>query len=232
MTRPPAPGRLQAARSRLFAAGYDRMAGQAERAGLSEYRRALLTRASGATLEIGAGTGLNLPHYPQAVTGLTLTEPDQHMVRRLRQRALADTRVKDIVVAPGEALPVPDAAFDTVVVTLVLCTAPDPARVLAEIARVLKPEGCLLFMEHVRSDLPKRAVWQDRFQPLWRATLGNGCNCNRPTLETIQASPLTLVHVEHGELPLAIPIIRPLVSGCARAELVGSAARDVYAPSV
>ena len=203
-------------RARMFAAGYDLVLGQAERAGLAARRRTLLSGASGATLEIGAGTGLNLAHYPPAVTKLTLIEPDEHMARKLRNRCSTATNVEDIVVAPGEDLPFPHDAFDTAVVTLVLCTAPDPAGVLAEIARVLKPNGRLLFMEHIRSDSPSRATWQDRLNPLWQMTLGNGCNCNRSTLGTIEASPLTIEHVEHGEIPKTMPILRPLVSGRAR----------------
>ncbi len=155
-------------------------------------------------------------HYPQAVAGLTLTEPDGHMARKLRNRCSTAANVEAIVVASGEDLPFPDNSFDTAVVTLVLCTVADPERVLTEIARVLKPDGRLLFMEHIRSTAPRRAAWQDRLNPLWRATLGNGCNCNRPTLALIEASPLTVEHVEHGEIPKAMPILRPLVSGRAR----------------
>jgi len=203
-------------RARLFAAAYDRALGQTERAGLATRRHKLLAEARGATLEIGAGTGLNLPHYPRAVTGLTLAEPDEHMARKLRNRCSTADNVEAIVVASGENLPFPGDAFDTAVVTLVLCTVANPERVLAEIARVLKPDGRLLFMEHIRSTAPRRAAWQDRFNPLWRATLGNGCNCNRSTLALIEASPLTVEHVEHSEIPKAMPILRPLVSGRAR----------------
>jgi ubiquinone/menaquinone biosynthesis C-methylase UbiE len=200
---------------RLGAALYDWCLGSAERAGLSDLRRDLVSSATGRTIEIGAGTGLNLAHYPD-VSELVLTEPDRHMARRLRDRATVALRVAKVVQAPGEDLPFPDARFDTAVMTLALCTAPEPDRVLAEIARVLVPGGRLLFMEHVRSDDPRLARWQDRLHRPWKA-FGNGCHCNRTTLATIEASPFAVESVEHGEFPKAPPIVRPLISGSALA---------------
>jgi ubiquinone/menaquinone biosynthesis C-methylase UbiE len=199
---------------RFFAAIYESMIRGTEEAGLADRRRKLLTRASGATLEIGAGTGLNLAHYPPAVSELVLTEPSEHMARRLRDHLARASRPVEVVEAPAERLPFPDERFDTVVCTLVLCTIPDPPAALAEVARVLRPEGRLLFLEHVRSDDPRVARWQDRLWRPWRF-MGDGCNCNRDTVATLRASPLAVDDVEHGELEKAPPIVRPLVVGSA-----------------
>jgi len=199
----------------LFARGYDRFNKIAEDAGLRDKRRALLARAQGRTLEIGAGTGVNVELYPDSVTELVLTEPDSQMGRQLQKKLAGLGRAAEVVDAGGERLPFPDASFDTVVATLVLCTIPDPGAALAEIARVLKPTGHLLFLEHVRSSDPKVASWQDRLERPW-GCFGRGCHPNRDTLATIQASALEVVGVERDRIPKAPPIVRPLIVGEAR----------------
>ena len=209
------PGRLyHSTYGRLFAAGYDAFTGVAERAGLAERRRALLRQARGATLELGAGTGVNIGHYPSEVTELVLTEPDGHMASKLRRRLASSAQTAEVVEAPAERLPFEDQRFDTVVGTLVLCTIPDPAGALTEAARVLRPGGRLLFLEHVRAESPRLARWQDRLHKPW-FYFGAGCNCNRPTLQTIEASPLQVESVEHSELPRAVPIVKPMIIGTA-----------------
>jgi ubiquinone/menaquinone biosynthesis C-methylase UbiE len=200
---------------RMFAAGYDRFLAGTEDAGLRARRRDLLASAEGHTLELGAGTGLNLEHYPSAVTDLVLTEPDPHMEKRLRRRADAGDRSVEVVQAPAERLPFDDASFDTAVLTLVLCTVPNPAAALAEVSRVLRPGGRLLFLEHIRSTEPRVARWQDRLERPWRF-IGDGCHCNRDTLATIEASPLSVEQVERDRLPKSPPIVRPLIVGSAR----------------
>jgi ubiquinone/menaquinone biosynthesis C-methylase UbiE len=199
---------------RLFAAGYDRALGKTEEAGLAGRRQQLLERATGATLEIGAGTGLNLAHYPAGVTELVLTEPDSHMAARLRRRVAAADRDARVVEAPAESLPFEDATYDTVVATLVLCTVPDPAGALAEAHRVLRPGGTLLFLEHVRSESPGLARWQDRLMRPWRF-LAAGCHCNRDTLATVEASALDLDEAARHELPKVLPLVRPAATGVA-----------------
>jgi len=200
---------------RAFAAGYDRVLMRAERAGLAGMRGELLAAATGRTIELGAGTGLNLAHYPKAVTELVLTEPFAPMAARLRSRVRSAGVDADVVEAPGERLPFPDASFDTVVFTMILCTAPDPPAVLAEAARVLKPDGRLLFLEHVRSDAPRLARWQDRLETPWR-WFGHGCHCNRRTAELIEASPLVAERLERGMIPGAVPLVKPMLVGSAR----------------
>ena len=202
---------------RFFAAVYDRMLAGTEEAGLADRRPELLSSARGRVLEIGAGTGLNLDHYPQRVTELVLTEPEEPMAQRLERKLAAGggARRTEVVRAPAESLPFPDDSFDTAVCTLVLCTVRDPERALAELDRVLAPGGRLLFLEHVRSDDPRIAKWQDRIAPLWRKC-GHGCNLNRKTPEMIR-SQFENVEVEEGEMPKAPPIVRPLRTGSAAA---------------
>lgn len=200
---------------RFFAAIYDRMLAASEEAGLRERRRELLTRAAGRTLELGAGTGINVELYPAAVTELILTEPFGPMARRLRERVAGSGRNAEVVVAAAEDLPVADASVDTVVVTLALCTVADPDGVLAEVARVLRPGGRLLFLEHVRSENPRTARWQDRLERPWQFA-GHGCHPNRDTVATIEASPLELERLERGRVPKAAAIVEPLAVGVAR----------------
>jgi ubiquinone/menaquinone biosynthesis C-methylase UbiE len=196
-----------------YAAMYDVFNGPAERAGLREQRHDLLAEAAGATIEIGAGTGLNLPHYPEAVTRLTLVEPDPYMRGRLRKRAARLGRDAEIVDATCEQLPFPDASFDTAVVTFTLCSVPDEQAALGEITRILAPGGRLLFFEHVRSEDPRIAAKQDKM-PFPYPLIG--CHPNRDTLREIKASPLAVESVRAGELPKAPAIERPMIVGTAR----------------
>ena len=143
----------------------------AERAGAGgDASRASRPGRAGGRLELGAGTGLNLAHYASAVTELVLTEPDPHMARRLRRRLQdeppAPARV-EVVEAPAERLPFEDGSFDSVVSTLVLCSVETPAAATGEIVRVLKPDGRLLYLEHVRADDDGLARWQDRLERPW-----------------------------------------------------------------
>lgn len=197
---------------RLFARVYNRCMADSEDAGLRDRRRELLAAAAGRTVELGAGTGVNLALYPEAVEDLVLTEPFPPMAKQLRERAGEEATV---IEAPAEALPIPDASIDTAVATLVLCTVDDVPATLAEVSRVLKPGGRLLYLEHVRSSDPGVARWQDRLERPWRF-IGHGCHCNRDTIAAIGASPLEVERVEHGRLPKAPAIVRPLVAGSAR----------------
>jgi ubiquinone/menaquinone biosynthesis C-methylase UbiE len=199
---------------RLFAAMYDRGLKGTEEAGLREMRRETLRAARGRTIDLGAGTGANLDLYPDLVSELVLAEPDPHMVKRLREKLAESGQPAELIEAPAERLPFEDSSFDTAVFTLVLCTVPDPSAALAEAARILKPGGKLLFVEHVRSQDANLARWQDRLEKPWRF-IGDGCHCNRDTVANIEASPLTVDRVEHDRLPKAPPLVRPLVHGTA-----------------
>jgi ubiquinone/menaquinone biosynthesis C-methylase UbiE len=136
------------------------------------------------------------------------------MLKKLRTKVGESDVTAEVVEAPAEALPFEDASFDTAIFTLVLCTVPDPKAALAEAARVLRPGGRLLFIEHVRSQDAGTARWQDRLERPWRF-FGDGCHCNRDTVATIEASPLTVDDVTQAELPKSPPIVRPLVQGSA-----------------
>lgn len=199
----------------VFAGAYDRFVARSERAGLADQRRRLLAQARGRTLEIATGTGLNLTHYPAAVTELVLTEPYQPMAALLRDKVARTRRNARIVEASGENLPFPDESFDTVVGTMILCTAADPQRLLTEVARVMRPGGQYLFLEHVRNDDPHIARRQDRVQPLWYL-FGNGCHCNRDSVAALHHSPLLVEEVDEGRIPEAWSIIERMVTGRAR----------------
>ncbi len=198
---------------RFYAAMYDTIGRSSETAGMSDQRHQLLAQATGATIEVGAGTGLNLPHYSHTVTRLVLVEPDPHMTRRLRRRVATTRPDAEVIDATAARLPFPEDSFDTAVITFVLCSVPDPADALSEIARVLRPGGRLLFAEHVRSTDPAIAAKQDR-QPFPYPLMG--CHPNRDTLQTITASPLHLDDLRHGEVPKAPTIERPMIIGTAR----------------
>jgi SAM-dependent methyltransferase len=199
---------------RMFAAGYDTFQAGIERNFLGAIRDEMLAGARGRVIEIGSGTGVNLEHYPRSIDELVCTEPEEPMARRLRRKAQESDLNVSVVHAPAEALPFDDDSFDTAVATLVLCTVTDPAASLREVGRVLRPGGRLVFIEHVRADEPGLAKWQDRLHPLW-VRFGHGCNCNRPTLDTIEASPLRVESHRRGRIPKAPPIVRPLVTGVA-----------------
>jgi ubiquinone/menaquinone biosynthesis C-methylase UbiE len=202
---------------RAFAAIYDRGLKATEDAGLRDMRREVLAGASGRTIDLGAGTGANLDLFPPQVGELVLAEPDPHMLQKLRAklpRSRGAASSLEVVQAPAEALPFADDSFDTAVFTLVLCTVPDPAAALAEAARILRPGGRLLFIEHVRSEDTGLARWQDRLERPWRF-LADGCHCNRSTVSQIEAAPFELERVESTDLPKTAPIIKPLVRGTA-----------------
>lgn len=196
---------------------YDRVLARTEAGGLRDWRRALLSAAEGDILEIGPGTGLNLPHYPQqGVRHLTLSEPGGGMRRQLDARLsdLSPPFPTTVRPDPADRLPDEDASFDVVVCTLVLCTVPDPQAVLSEVRRVLRPGGRLLFIEHV---VAERGLWvtgQRLLEPLWKPLAG-GCCLTRDSLSAIRAAGFTVSDPVRAALPRAPGFVRPSVRGVA-----------------
>jgi SAM-dependent methyltransferase len=177
-------------------------------------RAALLAGARGRVLEIGVGTGLNLQHYPADVEEIVATDPEAGMMRRAGDKAAELGRPVRFVEASAEKLPFDDGEFDTIVCTLVLCSVDDQSRALAEIRRVLKPDGRFLFIEHVRADDPKLARWQDRLERPWRV-VAQGCRPNRATLGSIEAAGFEVDGLKRGKLPRSPRLVQPTVAGSA-----------------
>lgn len=203
---------------RFFAFYYPRVCALAEDAGLREVRAELLAEAHGRVLELGAGSGLNLPHYPAAVEELVLTEPGEHMLELLQRELAANPPAAGATrpqAAGAEDLPFDDASFDAVVGTFILCTVPDPAGALAEVARVLKPGGRYLFIEHVHAgDGTLLGRFQDMIEIPHRY-LAAGCHPNRRTERTIDDSALHIERLEHFRQPRSVPTVRPTIVGSA-----------------
>ncbi len=211
-------------RAKLFALTYDRQMAKTEAAGLRAMRERLLAGAHGDVLEIGGGTGLNLPCYGPAVGSLTITEPQPPMLRHLERNVRARRPSARVLRAPAEDLPFDDRSFDVAVSTLVLCGVDDQPRALRELRRVLRPGGRLLFIEHVRSDDPGTARLQDRMT--WLNRLVVCCDCNRPTLDSIRSAGFTVAQVEHTALPKAPPFVRPAIAGSATVPAAAPRARQ------
>lgn len=197
---------------RLAAILYDPFLRTAERLGMADRRSALLAGAHGRVVEIGAGTGLNVAHYPDDAAELVLTEPVPAMRLRLADRVAAHPKAR-VVEASADALPVEDGSVDTVVSTFVLCTVPDVDPVLTEVARVLRPGGRLLFCEHVRADDPKLARRQSRFARPW-AAFAQGCRCDRDTLDLLRRR-FDVERVETARWRGMPSLVHPLVTGSA-----------------
>jgi ubiquinone/menaquinone biosynthesis C-methylase UbiE len=191
---------------------YDLLSRSAEKGELGRRRRELLSGLEGTVLEIGAGTGLNLPHYEHAEK-VVAVEPDSSMAKRLPRRVAEASMPVEIVAGSAEALPFPDGGFDTVVVTFVLCSVGDPAAALAEIRRVLAPGGRLVLLEHVRGD-DRLARWQDRFTPLHRKVAGN-CHLNRDTRQAVAEAGFDATGVTTTRIPGSHPLVRSGIQGVA-----------------
>lgn len=167
---------------------------------VQERRREALAPVYGSVLEIGFGTGLNLPHYPGAVTWLTALDPEPLLQKRVARRTSEASIPVEFVHCRAEVLPFEASRFDCVVSTWTLCTIADVGAALREVRRVLKSDGKLVFLEHGRSDDAWVAKWQDRFNPLQRL-IACGCNLNRPIDVLIDQAGLKIAQLERFLMP-------------------------------
>jgi ubiquinone/menaquinone biosynthesis C-methylase UbiE len=165
---------------------------------LSAYRRRVVPAAQGRVLEVGVGSGLNIPLYGDAATRVIGLDPVRKLLSMART-LLPRGRPSSIELIEGsaEAIPLEDRSIDSVVTTWTLCTIPDVRAALAEMRRVLRPSGQLLFVEHGRSPDEKVRRWQDRLTPLWKRVAG-GCHLNRPIGELLEQSGFRIEHMEAG----------------------------------
>lgn len=198
---------------RVFAAVYDRMSGPMEREILGERRQRLLGEVTGRVLDIGAGTGANLPHLRRAER-IVAAEPDAAMRLKLNRRLDRAPVPVEVSAASAEDLPFDDSTFDAVVFTLVLCTVSDPVKALSQARRVLRPGGRIVVLEHVRGS-GKLARWQDRLAPVW-SYFGAGCRPNRDTRATIEGAGFTFDEVRESEPFPRWVLTRTMLEGTAR----------------
>ena len=201
--------------SRWYARLYDIVMRAEDRLGLARYRRELVRRARGRVLEIGAGTGLEFPHYSAGVVVYAI-EPDAEMLERARERAKAAGADITCIVADALALPFRGRTFDSVVSALAFCTIAEPERAAGEIRRVLRRDGAVHLLEHVRAEHDLVARLQERLTPLWRRLAG-GCHLDRRTADIFSAcgfevdvgrAMLSGIFVELTAVPTQTPAVR------------------------
>jgi ubiquinone/menaquinone biosynthesis C-methylase UbiE len=191
---------------------YDAFTAGLDRKGFGQRRDRQVAELRGDVLEVGAGTGLNLPRYRSADL-LVALEPHRTYSRRLRARAGAAHVPVEVVAGTAEELPFADESFDNVVTTLSLCSVGDLDVALAEIRRVLRPGGALHFLEHVRGE-GATARWQDRLTPIQRR-IADGCHLNRDTAAAILQAGFEITELERFAMPAGASVIRPAIQGTA-----------------
>ena len=180
----------------LFARAYERFSRSAEEHGQADLRRRALAGLTGRVVEIGAGNGLNFAHYPHGVAEVVAVEPEPYLRERATGRAAAAPVPITVVAGDAEAIPLPDDAVDAAVCSLVLCSVPDEARALAEVARVLRPGGELRFYEHVVSRrAAKAAVQRALTHTVWKRIAG-GCHMDRDTERAIREAGFAVEELE------------------------------------
>jgi ubiquinone/menaquinone biosynthesis C-methylase UbiE len=164
---------------------------------LAAYRRRVVPAAHGRVLEIGIGSGLNLPFYGSEVTEVIGLDPSSPLLNMAERQARAGHTPVTMLRGSAEAIPLDDLSVDTVLTTWTLCSIPDAHAALNEMRRVLKPTGELVFVEHGKAPDPSVARWQDRLTPLWRPIAG-GCHLNRPIAALIEGAGFTLSDLRCG----------------------------------
>lgn len=200
----------------LMAKFYDKIMQEAEDKGLREWRQVLLQDVSGDVLELGSGTGANLEFYPDAVKRLILVEPNNTMRKQLEEKVSGCKRTNiEILNDKGEHLSLADASVDVVVCTLVLCSVKHLEKALSEIHRVLRPQGKLIFIEHVAAtNNIKRYRWQRRLAFLWKMMMA-GCHITRQTEDAIAQAGFKLMDVQRQSMRGVPAIVRPSIRGVA-----------------
>lgn len=201
----------------LTAFFYDRFMVKTEEACLKKWRHGLLRQVGGEVLEVGAGTGANIELYSDNVTRLVLTEPDKHM-RKILKEQVGNHRLENVSVSSGtaEQIEADDESFDYVVSSLVCCSVTDLKACLSEIRRVLRPGGCLVFLEHVAAaDGSSRRRWQNIINPVWKTFMGN-CHLNRETEQALVTEGFDIIQIERESMRKAPPIVRPTIRGIAK----------------
>jgi ubiquinone/menaquinone biosynthesis C-methylase UbiE len=171
-----------------------------QQAAMRPFRERLIGAAEGRVLEIGIGSGLNLPLYGPTIREVIGLDPSPELLQMARDRAAAAPVSVKLLEASAEAMPLDDASIDTVVTTWTLCTIPDAPRALAELRRVLRPGGALLFVEHGRAPEPGVARWQDRLDPLWWRVAG-GCHLNRKIDDLVSGSGFRIDALTNARIP-------------------------------
>jgi ubiquinone/menaquinone biosynthesis C-methylase UbiE len=167
---------------------------------LQPFRQHVVGAAEGRVLEIGVGSGLNFPHYGAAVGSVIGLEPSTELLRMARARARAAAVPITLLDASAEAIPLDTGSVDTVVTTWSLCTIPNASCALAEMRRVLRPGGALLFVEHGRAPEAGVARWQDRLDPFW-SYLAGGCHLNRKMDDLVAAAGFRIETLQNPRLP-------------------------------
>jgi len=164
---------------------------------LSDYRSRAAAAATGEVLEIGMGSGLNLPYYGQQVRRIIGVEPSAPLVQMAEERARQISIPVDFLLISAEELPLPDSSVDTAVTTWSLCTIPDPVKALREVRRVLRNSGQLIFVEHGLAPEPRVARWQSRLTPIWCRCAG-GCHLNRPIADIVREAGFNIMDLRTG----------------------------------
>ena len=164
---------------------------------LKPYRQRVIGAAEGRVLEIGIGSGLNLPLYTSVAKEVLALEPSPRLIRMAKDTATKTSTRVTFIEGTAEAIPISDQSIDTVVMTWVLCSIPKVHQALAEMRRILKPGGQLLFVEHGRAPEPSVSKWQDRLNPAWRCFAG-GCNMNRPIATLIEDASFRIAKLATG----------------------------------
>lgn len=199
-----------------FARYYDRMLADAENKCLNDWRAQLLSNLSGKVLEIGCGTGLNLAHYPQSLDSLVLTEPDPHMRKKLY--SVVSKKINchwQLLGHSAEHIPLAANSFDAVVSTLVLCSVDNQQQALTELYRLLRPQGKLIFIEHViASNRLRRIKWQRWLEPFWHRVFC-GCHLTRHSEQAIMDAGFIIEQIERQSMRGVPPVVRPSIRGVA-----------------